>query len=205
MLPIDEIVCSDETLSSLCSLIDGTDLVDSLSNEIITLFAPNNDALDGVALSDEETVSQHLRYHTAYNQVIVYEDLFCDSEIYMTGNKATTKTECDGSDKFQVGGGNTFLRDRPKIVDTRENACNGAVHIIDNVMLLGEDQGDEECQTICTFLLMDIYLLQTMLWQFFIRDETQFSNKLLLIFSKPILFANLMSFRCFVVFFKLSD
>ena len=204
MLPIDEIVCPDETLSSLCSLIDGTDLVDSLSNEIFTLFAPNNDALDGVDLSDEETVSQHLRYHTAYNQVIVYEDLFCDSEIYMTGNKATTKTECDGSDKFQVGGGNA-QDSRPKIVDKRENACNGVVHIIDNVMLPGEDQGDEECQTICTFLLMDIYLLQTMLWQYFIHDETQFSNKLLLIFFQPILFANLMSFRYFVVFFKLSD
>ena len=95
MLPIDEIVCSDETLSSLCSLIDGTDLVDSLSNEIFTLFAPNNDALDGVDLSDEETVSQHLRYQ-------------CGQELTM-GDDGTTKTSCnDGDTGHSIGRCHTY-------------------------------------------------------------------------------------------------
>jgi Fasciclin domain len=119
-----------------------TGLGKSLSEEILTVFAPTNDAFEAIgvetlaSLSLEE-VTFILQYHAVEGEVLS-TDLVCESEVEMA-NGVVTETQCleDGS-IFQVGTGNTE-DSRPLIVEVDIDACNGVVHVVDNVILPDPD------------------------------------------------------------------
>ena len=139
-----EFVCSKTELAGVCQLIQmaGSDpavvtLLDSLNNDGFTFFVPNNEAvqnLEGIDLSDVNSIINVLDYHTVLNDQIFAKDLVCDTEVTMK-NGQTTTTVCEGESFFQVGGGNT--EELPQIVEADLLTCNGVVHIVDKIIKPG--------------------------------------------------------------------
>jgi hypothetical protein len=106
-------------------------------DESLTVFAPNDAAFEAISevlpeLTDDE-IQFVLLYHVADGEVSVV-DLVCESEVEMI-NGLFTETQClDDGSIFQVGTGNTALN-APRIIQVDIEACNGVIHVIDNVIL----------------------------------------------------------------------
>ncbi len=107
---------------------------ETADTENTTLFLPNNQAalvLQTTAGGDNQRIATLLSNHAAQG-LILADDLECDADLAMLGGD-TTKTVCEGDDKFQVGelqnGANA------KIIVPDILYCTGVVHIIDNVIL----------------------------------------------------------------------
>lgn len=102
-----------------------------------TVFAPTNaafaklgeEALEGL---DTETLTDILLYHAAAG-VKMAEDLKCKNTIEMA-NGMETRTKCSGGAIFQSGKANSPNHE-PEITSADIEACNGVVHVIDNVVL----------------------------------------------------------------------
>lgn len=112
----------------------------------LTVFAPNNAAFEAIAdilptLSPEQ-VGFVLLYH-AVDGVVFSTDLVCEADVTML-NGLTTTTECDGDGGiFQVGGGNSALN-APRIIAVDIEACNGVIHVVDNVILPAAPEETED-------------------------------------------------------------
>lgn len=134
-----DIACSQADFSTLCSLLETTGLgaVVGDATTSFTVFAPTNGAFEVIAsvlpgLSEQQIVFV-LLYHVA-SGVIAMDDLVCDGEIVMANELPTTTICTVEGEIFQVGTGNvepTF----PQVVTTDIEACNGIIHVIDNVIL----------------------------------------------------------------------
>ena len=109
-------------------------LKESLENDMLTFFAPNDKALENADLSDEDALMELLLYHTIEDKIFTMEDLSCDQVYTMAGDTKTTVHECDGVSNFQVGGGNT-ADEKPKIIDMDRGACNGVIHGVNKLIL----------------------------------------------------------------------
>ena len=138
-----EIVCSElETFSTLCTVVTQAGLNPALDTNATTwtIFAPNNDAfsylsqeMQGSLLSDMNRLVSILLFHAIPGRVLYEQDLRCSRRIEMA-NGDDSRHVCLGDDLYQKGSGNP--RDNmPKIVDTDIGACNGVIHVIDDVML----------------------------------------------------------------------
>ena len=139
-LTILEAAAATEDLSSLVAAVQAAGIADSLMGEDLTVFAPTNDAfsdlLDALGLEFGDLTADNLipilTYHVA--------DSVVDS---------TTALAVAGSDENTFGtiGGTITLdvEDDSLVIDTDEaaatvvtadiQACNGVVHIIDQVLL----------------------------------------------------------------------
>ena len=151
----DDIACSSDDFSTLCSLIENVELDQALSDQIFTVFAPTDDAfaniLDNVDASDQAFVKDLLLYHTVPARIISADDIVCDESLTMGNGKATT-TQCDGDDLFQVGNGN--LPDAlPQITTTDIRACNGIIHVVNEVILPLDSDGNDNCETFGTAIM----------------------------------------------------
>lgn len=132
----------------LCELVvqAGLDIALSDPEESLTVFAPNNAAFEAIAdvlpsLTEEEVVTI-LLYH-AVQGVVLAEDLVCDSQVEMIDG-LFTETQClDDGSIFQVGTGNSALN-APRIIAVDIEACNGVVHVVDNVILPGPPAETED-------------------------------------------------------------
>jgi len=142
---IAEIACSTSDFETLCELVKEANLAEALNSETFTVFAPTNDAflkiLDDVDLSDEAFVKDLLLYHTIPDLIVTSDDIVCEESVIM-GNGKVTVTKCVGDDLFQVGNGN-LPNALPRITKTDISACNGIVHVVDEVILPTDDGGDE--------------------------------------------------------------
>jgi len=125
-------------------LIVAAGLGDALGEDIFTLFAPNNDAFAAVPAEFVDAVTTNIEflrnallYHAVPEVEIRAENLVCDAEVMMANTDATTTT-CIGDAIYQVGNGNSPDA-LPKIVAQDGDACNGVIHVIDQVMLQGGD------------------------------------------------------------------
>jgi hypothetical protein len=76
-----------------------------------------------------------LLFHAVADMAVASTDLVCDGFVTMANGK-DSQTVCDDETEvvFQVGQDN--LPDQlPAIIATDVEACNGVIHIVDNVML----------------------------------------------------------------------
>lgn len=141
----DTIVCATPGLEALCQLIgsaalysSGAVLLNSLKNDVYTVFAPNNNALENILstvdISDIDTVVSILLYHAIPDIQISSNDVveFCGSEVIMANGEAVT-VDCRNDNIFVLGSGNKELR--PKIVKTDIATCTGIIHIVNQVIL----------------------------------------------------------------------
>mmetsp|Transcript_45956 Transcript_45956/g.112128 ORF Transcript_45956/g.112128 Transcript_45956/m.112128 type:complete len:692 (+) Transcript_45956:127-2202(+) len=137
---IAEIACTTEGLETLCSLVVDNGLDDVLGDptQMLTVFAPTNEAFDSIAsllpdLTPEQVVFI-LLYHAAPG-LVLSTDLVCDGELTMVNGFNTTTICTPDGGIFQVGQGNTDLASAPRIIAADIGACNGVVHVVDMVIL----------------------------------------------------------------------
>ena len=137
---IYDIACSQSDFSTLCSLLNSTGLSEAVDDPtaIFTVFAPTNEAFDAIAsvlpTLTEQDVVYVLLYHVTNGEVLA-GDLVCDGEVTMVNELPTTTTCTTDGGIFQVGTGNTDPLTSPRIVLTDIRACNGIIHVVDNVIL----------------------------------------------------------------------
>ena len=141
------LACGDDRFSTLCNLLQRTGLDTPADNPdlSLTLFAPTNNAFaalppDLLQQATDEEVAFVLRNHAVIGEEILFSELICapdpDSVITMASNN-TTQTNCGtdpSTDKFQFGDGNT-QDNAPRIIRADVGACNGVVHVVNNVIL----------------------------------------------------------------------
>ena len=150
-----EIACTTPGFSTLCALATQAELLEPLTNDLLTVFAPTDEAF--AALPDEVLVSVTgdlnvlayvLWYHVVPNVEILTTDLICEGgtidKLTMANGEDTTimcassitQNEMTPSiSTFIVGNGNTAPG--PMIILENIDACNGIVHVIDNVIIPG--------------------------------------------------------------------
>jgi uncharacterized surface protein with fasciclin (FAS1) repeats len=136
---ISQLVCNTLGFETLCSLLVQTGLDSVLDDPAaeFTVFAPNNGAFDAIAsvlpLLTQEDITDVLLYHSVAGKV-VSADFVCGADVEMV-NGQFTQTQCPLEDViFQVGTGN-MEPNIPQIITVDVDACNGVVHIVNNVVL----------------------------------------------------------------------
>jgi uncharacterized surface protein with fasciclin (FAS1) repeats len=119
--------------------VKAANLAETLSGEgTFTVFAPTNDAFERLPeavvalLEDVEVLENVLLYHVVLEELFS-TDLEC-SELVMMANERDTRTICKNNKIFQKGAGNTD-DDKPQIIGVDIEACNGVIHIVDEVIL----------------------------------------------------------------------
>jgi uncharacterized surface protein with fasciclin (FAS1) repeats len=144
----DDLACSTEGLETLCALIvdacnttglePACDTVGEFAGPgPFTVFAPSNAAFQNLsmvsklALQTPSIFNDVILTHTVQGKIHA-SDLVCDATVIME-NKETTTTLCEGDDFYQTGPGNNDII--PKIITTDVEACNGVVHVVDQVIL----------------------------------------------------------------------
>jgi uncharacterized surface protein with fasciclin (FAS1) repeats len=132
-LSIAELACSSSYFSVLCTLLMDNELVDALNDGSWTVFAPTNDAFDDAPpFPAGIDIAEVLKGHVAGN-VIYFEDLVCTEKITMLNGKQT-RTVCKNGNTYQKGRSNSN-EERPEIIEPNVEACNGVLHVVDQVIL----------------------------------------------------------------------
>lgn len=141
-LTVGEAVCSNEELGAMCSLYNlfkNDPLVGAIfgtaDSQDTTLFLPSNEAaalLQSIPIGGNTQPIADLLSNHSVEGLLLANDLECDADVTMLGGD-TTKTVCEGDDKFQVGEFNNGPK--PKIIVSDILYCTGVVHIVDNVIL----------------------------------------------------------------------
>lgn len=140
-----ETACSLADFTTLCQLIGVFELEDTLSEGTWTVFAPTNEAFaaiaDVVAALEPEVILDILLFHAVPDQALTSSDLVCDGFLTMA-NGEDSQTICDeeAGTIFQVGPGNA-APNLPLINPADLPVCNGILHVVDNVLLPGDDDG----------------------------------------------------------------
>jgi len=138
---IADLVCELDELSTFCEIISGVNAtIDAFTNQVFTVFAPTDEAwldLDVMAIDNLVNCTGALNsvfaFHTVYGEEITSEDLVCKETIKMA-NGDDSRTVCRDSGVYQKGSSNS--RDMmPRIVEADIYACNGVIHLVDQVML----------------------------------------------------------------------
>jgi len=140
---IAEIVCGDPYLSTLCDLVTEFELAEAFSSGTWTLFAPVDAAFAGIEdVAQDLTPKQIedvLRFHAVPNVALAYDALPC-KELTAMANGKNSRTKCDRDDatgdriKYQRGSGQMDGM-MPRIALADVAACNGIVHIVNNVLI----------------------------------------------------------------------
>jgi uncharacterized surface protein with fasciclin (FAS1) repeats len=143
---IVELACETEGLSTLCDLASTSDyVVDTLANAELTVFAPTDDAFAAVdpelldSLANCTVALESVLFFHATSDRVYVDDLECGETVIMA-NGDSSRTVCVGGSSF-VGAnfyqkGSLNPRDTmPEIILADIEACNGVVHVVDQVML----------------------------------------------------------------------
>jgi uncharacterized surface protein with fasciclin (FAS1) repeats len=141
---IAKFVCSNDDTDRFCDAIHYSGLYDTLDEDTYTLFAPTDSAIrklleaygvSSVKEIDKDKLKDFILFHLVSHEVLYKSDLKhrCGDELEMANGKET-KTTCKYGNIYQSGEGND-PDDLPKIIDFDNEACNGVVHLIDEVML----------------------------------------------------------------------
>ena len=126
-------------------LLETTGLDDMLARsgteEVFTLFAPTDTAFGAMnftlfwnLLGDKAGLIDVLLFHIVSDAEMLSTHLVCSESIEMANNQTST-TVCQGDSIFQRGEGNIDDEQMPLIVESDIGACNGVVHVVDNVLL----------------------------------------------------------------------
>jgi len=150
---IIEILCDNDSeypTGLLCDAIGIAKIEDALGNDTWAIFAPTDDAwasmppevmnalFGDTVVGDTTVLSDLLAFHSVQGVALESTDLLCDGETLMSNDEFSV-TICEGDRVYQVGMGNSVAV-YPEIVVTNIEACNGIVHLV-NEMMLWEDLG----------------------------------------------------------------
>jgi len=145
-------------LAALCEAITIGELEDDLKEETWTLFAPNDDAFqalgrknldsfvfgnwnttNNVADNTDNALTELLLFHlVGDNQALAASELPCvaGSNLITMANGENSRTQCEKKTiPVSQRGQYNDKTNPPKIIRSDIQACNGIVHIIDQVML----------------------------------------------------------------------
>jgi uncharacterized surface protein with fasciclin (FAS1) repeats len=144
---IAEMAC-DGGYSTLCKAIKEVGLYRYLNDkhEHFTAFFPTNDAfeqlLDALNYDDVRDIPNHklediVKMHVKPDEMYWKYDLRrrC-SDLMRMASGDDTRTICSSDKIYQKGAGNAD-DDKPKIIKFDKEACNGVVHVVDEVILPG--------------------------------------------------------------------
>ena len=129
---IAEIAAGDPNFSTLVAALSAAGLVDTLNGKgKFTVFAPTNDAFaklpEGTVenlLGDIPALTNVLLYHVARGERMAVSVVNA-SQLRMLNKQFAPVSEMDGS----------YYIANAKIVATDIKACNGVIHVIEDVML----------------------------------------------------------------------
>jgi len=131
---IAKLACSSSDFSIICTLLTENGLIDDLDDGEWTIFVPTNAAFDQAPrIPSDVGIGFVLEGHVVVGATIASEDLVCTKKTEMA-NGMNTRTVCKDDQVFQKGAGNAEDR-RPEIVERDIEACNGIMHIINEVIL----------------------------------------------------------------------
>lgn len=137
-LPLSEIVCTDPSLSDLCSLVRRAGLVSALDSGLWTVFAPQNfDNVPGIESFSNERLKKLLLFHVIRDEAKYSDDLFCrpPGNLSTMGNGKDSRTLCEkGRPVYQKGAANSVIRP-PAFTGTDIKACNGVAHTLNKAMM----------------------------------------------------------------------
>ena len=138
---IADIACNTDGFSTLCTAIQTAGLTDYFSSDTkqLTVFAPTDEAfsclphgvLDAL-LKEPEALKDILYFHVVETKVS-WTELQCTGLMTMA-NGWDSRTVCRGPKTYQKGNGNSPLK-MPEIVSPNQDACNGVVHVVNQVLL----------------------------------------------------------------------
>jgi len=141
---IADIICRREDLSTLCGQVSSTDtLVEEFFNGNWTLFAPNDNAFERLELDSgglqaliKYLTMDRLRFHAVEDKALHVNDLVCDvgGNLLKMSNGKNTRTKCDKKD-IPFGLKGNANNNTASFNETDIEACNGIIHIIDDVLL----------------------------------------------------------------------
>jgi len=147
-LSIMDYVCSNKEYSTLCGALKKFELADTLQDGAWTLFAPNNDAFEGLSSSYADDYLDILKFHVL-DETVMYDDLICMDKVETVLGQ-NSRTKCSAKGKVQAGAGNLVTGTIPMITDPDVKVCEGVIHGIDEVMLpklkstMVDDDGSED-------------------------------------------------------------
>jgi len=138
-LQIFDHICSSDDFTVLCDAINANSvLLDKFTSSDWTLFAPLNSAFE--AINDEldnlseEDIARIILFHGTRG-IVTANDLECGKVVEMF-SAGSSRTSCQTKDVLiQKGSGNGKSGIFPEIVQANIVACNGIIHVIDQVML----------------------------------------------------------------------
>ena len=131
MPTIVDVVQNDDNFKTLSALLKDADLFGALGEGSYTLFAPSDDAFNklpegtvGELLKDQGNLAELLKYHAVSGELTAADALGAGSLTTLSGREVT------------VGGDAQHLTvGRASVLKADILADNGAVHVIDQVLL----------------------------------------------------------------------
>mmetsp|Transcript_13156 Transcript_13156/g.14836 ORF Transcript_13156/g.14836 Transcript_13156/m.14836 type:complete len:600 (-) Transcript_13156:247-2046(-) len=157
---IAEFVCNNDDFSILCAALQRLYLFDILNNKEgqYTFFAPNDIAFEKYL--EEESVTEMTDINSDILKNVLLTNVMAGvldkkrfivrcGQIATMINMEITRTFCEtttdatdtddgGYTLHQIGVGNADDEKKPKLIETDINACNGIIHVIDEVILPAE-------------------------------------------------------------------
>lgn len=124
-----DIASDDERFSTLVEIVGDLDLVETLSNEELTVFAPTNEAFgkisDVIPDLTQEDLEQIVTYHLLEGTVL-------SGDLDSQQNVETVQGEVA---LVQAGASGVTINGFANVVDADIEASNGVIHAVDEVLL----------------------------------------------------------------------
>jgi uncharacterized surface protein with fasciclin (FAS1) repeats len=137
---IADIACKTDGFSTLCAAVQAAGLGEALTTGTFTVFAPTDDAFAALPagtveglLDDIDALTNILLFHAVADKKVKSCNLRCNGMVEMA-NGGMSETVCKDGSKFQTGAGNSDDK-MPKIATADIMACNGVVHVVNQVLL----------------------------------------------------------------------
>lgn len=133
---IVEVAQEAGSFNTLLAAVEAAGLVEALSTQEVTVFAPTDEAFaalpDGTVeglLQDPEALANVLTYHVVPGTVMAEQVVGLDSAVTLQGQEVSINVTADGE----------VTVNEANVVTTDVEASNGVIHIIDAVLLPAQD------------------------------------------------------------------
>lgn len=131
---IVDIAVADGRFNTLVAAVQAAGLVDTLAGGEWTVFAPTDDAFAKLGLNadniastfSEKELTDILLYH------VIPSEIFSDKALTLLGDVTMANNKIAGLKYFA---GDLYVNDDAKVIIPDINADNGAIHVVDTVIL----------------------------------------------------------------------
>jgi len=131
---IVDIAIADGRFDTLVAAVVAADLVDTLSSGEWTVFAPTDDAFAKLDLNEDNIASAFTK--AELTDILLYHvlegEIFSDKAKTLVGDVTMANGQQAGLKVFE---GDLYVNDDSKVIIPDINAANGAIHVVDTVIL----------------------------------------------------------------------